>query len=60
MVRLKGRIKIMLNAEVVKFSNNEREANDNDFNFMLLNTNLNKELFSFWNVLLENKFFNEI
>jgi len=50
----------MLNAEVVKFSNNEREANDNDFNFMLLNTNLNKELFSFWNVLLENKFFNEI
>ena len=57
---MKGRIKIMLNAEVVKFSNNEREANDNDFNFMLLNTNLNKELFSFWNVLLENKFFNEI
>jgi len=43
----------MLDAEAVKFRNNELDAPDNDINFMLWKTDLNKELFSFWNGLLE-------
>ena len=52
-VRLKDGRKIMLDTEAVKFRNNERDAPDGDFDFMQWKTDLNKELFSFWNGLLE-------
>jgi len=43
----------MLGTEAVKFRNNELDASDGDFDFMQWKTDLNKELFSFWNGLLE-------
>ena len=43
----------MLDAEAVKFRNNERDAHDGDFDFMQCKTDLNKELYPFWNELLE-------
>jgi len=52
-VRLKDGRKIMLGTEAVEFRNNEWDAPDGDFDFMQWKTDLNKELFSFWNGLLE-------
>jgi len=43
----------MLCTEAVKFRNNEQDVSDGDFDFMQWKTDLNKELFSFWNGLLE-------
>jgi len=43
----------MSDTEDVKFRNNEWGASDGDFDFMQWKTDLNKELFSFWNRLLE-------
>ena len=45
--------KIMLDAEKVKFRNNKLDVPENDFDFMQWKTDLNKELFYFWNGLLE-------
>lgn len=45
--------KIMLDTDAVKFRNGERDAPDGDFDFMQWKTDLNKDLFSFWNGLLE-------
>jgi len=52
-VRLKDGRKMMLDTDAVKFRDNERDAPDGDFDFMQWKTDLNKELFSFWNELLE-------
>jgi len=43
----------MLDTDAVKFRNGERDAPDVDFDFMQWKTDLNKDLFSFWNGLLE-------
>jgi len=44
---------MMLDDNAVEFRNNELDAPDVDFDFMQWITDLNKEFFSFWNVLLE-------
>jgi len=52
-VRLKDGRKIMLDAEEIKIGKKEWDASNSDFDFMQWKTDLNKELFSFWNDLLE-------